>query len=342
MDPAELILLFASATEYRRPKVFENILIGKKTVSNLYWGLQYGMLPELGVLHGRNLKITSTSINQLREKKLIEVNENGAVKLTDEGQIQHTALQSVVPPIAAADKLATVNIDRFRNRILLAAQITSEYVHHNNQYYPVTNQLFDTFTVKQWFKQTKERLPDVLIQPLTTFLTRLNNDTWADMVVGQMVGHEYGGQTNQQLAQRLQIPIGIIELVNQNLFLNLALTFLREKSPDTQSLLAGIVNSDWTQSSQLTYQLFINQRLTVKQIAVQRRIKESTVREHLLESAIWQSAESFPYRQLISEANWQLFSQESTLTDIQLPPNSPAVFFEFRLYQIYRSKFNDG
>lgn len=48
MDLSTLYLIFGDANQDRRAKAIKNILDGRRTVSNLYWGLEYGSYLILG------------------------------------------------------------------------------------------------------------------------------------------------------------------------------------------------------------------------------------------------------------------------------------------------------
>ncbi|MCY9806812.1 helix-turn-helix domain-containing protein [Lentilactobacillus senioris] len=325
MSP-DLVLLFTNSTEYRRPKVFENILNGKKTVSNLFWGLQYGLLPELGMLHGQNVIVTETTISALLAKGLIVSDETGAIKLTEAGTSKQKRLIQLMPPLAG-DTTRSVNVMQFRDRFLLAAQVTSEYSYHNSKYYPLNIPLFDSFIVKRWFQTTKAELPNTLLTPLTGYLSELETQ-WADIFTRSLVGHQVGGQTYQQLGLELQVDPEIIELVTLHLYANFAYYLVSRSQQTLLPLVADLFGDNWTSSAQKTYQLFINQQLTVDQIAQRRSIKLSTVREHLLESAIWLPIDRFPYQQFL-------------VTRSQPITNKEMAFFNFRLSQIYRSKLNE-
>lgn len=322
----ELVLLFANSTEYRRPKVFANILNGKKTVSNLFWGLQYGLLPELGILHGQKVDVTETTINTLRDDGLVVSDETGSIKLTQAGATYQQRLNQLVPPLTG-EVTQSLNVSQFKNRLLLAGQVTSEYSYRNSKYYPLGISLFDSFVVKKWFQTAKTQLPEALLTPLNSYLSGLETK-WADIFTRGLVGHQIGGQTYQQLGLELQVDPQIIELATLHLYANFANYLVSQSQRALLPLVADLLGVNWTSSAQQTFQLFINQPVTVEQIAQQRRVKVSTVREHLLESAIWLPIDQFPYQQF-------LVNQEQSVA------NKEIAFFNFRLNQIYRSKLNE-
>lgn len=322
----DLILLFTNTTEYRRPKVFENILNGKKTVSNLFWGLEYGLLPELGMLHGKNIQIKPEDIGNLIENKLVVTDESGAIKLTELGDQKQRQLSRLLPPLLG-DVTKSLRVNQFKDRFLLASQVTSEYSYQNTKYYPLSIQLFDSFVVKRWFQVNKAQLPTALLTPLTQYLTDLKPQL-ADIFARELVGHENGGQTYQQLALELQVTPEIVELISLHLYTNFADYLMNHSQNTLQPLVTDLWGDNWTTSSKQTYQLFINHHASIEQIAKQRQIRPSTVREHLLEAAIWLPVANFPYDNMLT-------NQNSTTN------NKEIEFFKFRLKQIYRSKVNE-
>ncbi|WP_054669605.1 hypothetical protein [Lentilactobacillus senioris] len=244
----DLILLFTNTTEYRRPKVFENILNGKKTVSNLFWGgLEYGLLPELGMLHGKNIQIKPEDIGNLIENKLVVTDESGAIKLTELGDQKQRQLSRLLPPLLG-DVTKSLRVNQFKDRFLLASQVTSEYSYQNTKYYPLSIQLFDSFVVKRWFQVNKAQLPTALLTPLTQYLTDLKPQL-ADIFARELVGHENGGQTYQQLALELQVTPEIVELISLHLYTNFADYLMNHSQNTLQPLVTDLWGGDnWTTS----------------------------------------------------------------------------------------------
>ncbi len=67
MDAAQLII-FLSPTAPRRLRVIENILVGKRTVSTLYWGMRYHQLSWLGYEKRLTRKVMDQTVLELKNK----------------------------------------------------------------------------------------------------------------------------------------------------------------------------------------------------------------------------------------------------------------------------------
>jgi len=98
-----------------------------------------------------------------------------------------------------------------------------------------------------------------------------------------------------------------------------------------------------SQSAWQTYQTFLQQP-DVQVIALQRKLKLSTVREHLLETAILMP--DFPFERLLSSAVvtqlTTIFQEQSDVASWQFQQAQDQLpeldFFWFRLFQIMRCR----
>lgn len=64
MDPADLLRLLSEQQD-RRLRVIENLLRGRRTVSTLYWGLRYDLLPLLNLAKPLDRGALDTPAHQL-------------------------------------------------------------------------------------------------------------------------------------------------------------------------------------------------------------------------------------------------------------------------------------
>lgn len=166
----------------------------------------------------------------------------------------------------------------------------------------------------------------------------------ADFISSQLVGHQDAGWSIEQVASQMQLPVGDSAVLNYDLWA--ALTgFFNEHTGVIHDLLAPLIKtSPLSHSAQVTYELY-RQQQSLDQISRHRQLKPSTIREHLLEVAIFLPAE-FPFWQLIPAATLDQLKQQyrGDVDHWQFKPqakNEEQSFFYFRLFQIMRSYHNN-
>lgn len=339
------LIMLLSEHQPRRIRVIENVLVNKRTVATLYWGMRYQLLDWLGAKRHTSQAAFVAQWQALQTAGLITLVEHQA-QLTPAGVIAQEQWRSTHYQPRFQTTYLQVDVPRWISRFLLAAQVVSEYSYGNRRYAPFSFDETELRLVKQWFSaQNKAQLVDRYRQELTGYLAQLSTSE-ADFIVSQLIGHQQAGESLVQLAQRFAITPEDAWLMQYDLFAGLAQTVLRQ--PD--GVLAGLlrplrISTQLSASAVQTYGLF-QQGVPLAQISQQRRLKPGTVREHLLEAAIFES--HFPYARLLSPAaiatlesryealpidDWQFQAQTS---------DSATEFFLFRLFQIMRSKTGDN
>ncbi|GAF39126.1 hypothetical protein JCM14202_969 [Agrilactobacillus composti DSM 18527 = JCM 14202] len=173
--------------------------------------------------------------------------------------------------------------------LYLAIQVISEYHHGQKHYIPGTTNYLLQQRVRQWFQQVKHypQLSQQLVQELTRWLTALPADQ-ADFVAQNFQGYQFGFQQSE-LADKTPLS-GYSQQLVQLDALALLLQYLAQQ-PQAFPLLGQLLIPDqWVQpilsySANLTYQAFMAGQ-SLKQIGYKRRLKDSTIREHILEVAL--------------------------------------------------------
>lgn len=339
---ATQLLRFLSADTPRRLRVIENVLVGKRSVSTLYWGMRYAQLDWLGY----DKKLSRTEVDQAAQSLVndkLAVMADTKMKLTPEGLTTLNAT-SLYEPQAISVRL-TVDISTFWQRFLLAIQVVSEASFENRQYYPLQVPWAVKQTIKRWFHQYREAsLAEQFRTFLEAFLTSLPT-TQANFLANLLVGHVQPGKTITQLAQTAEMSLAEATLIQTDLVCQLVQFIQQEQTPVFTTLLAGLVNSPVSQSALQTVQAY-NQGQSLSTISQRRHLKDSTVREHLLEAAILQPLNAFDYERALSPALQtklaDIFDQQS-IDEWQFDQVAPLSleFWQFRLYEILRSKQDD-
>ncbi|MGQ2282215.1 helix-turn-helix domain-containing protein [Apilactobacillus kunkeei] len=338
----DLLLLLLSSTQPRRIKLIQNLLNGKRTVSTLFWAMRYGILQYSAILKTYDLNSINGAIKNLISNGFVKQVDEYQYQLTTRGQNQKDSLKESFYILQNTSYQYDYNVNDFKSRILLAIQSVSEYSYQNKNYYPVKTDMKSAIIVKRWFVQNKSEIVNQLETYLTQYLSQVDEKK-ANIIAQQMIGHDVYGMTNGQLANIMgvsNVEAFFMEYDGWVDFINYIIN-------DNDQLLLPLVHDVRTLKMNhhaiQTYKQFVNGN-TLNQIANNLKVKLSTIREHLLEMAIWLPENKFPYSKIVniedektlrqtfdnqSIDNWQ-FSKISERTDIN--------FFEFRIYQILRSK----
>lgn len=338
----DLLLLLLSSTQPRRIKLIQNLLNGKRTVSTLFWAMRYGILQYSAILKTYDLNSINGAIKKLIVDGLAEQVDEFQYQLTTKGQVKKDSVKESFYILQNTSYQYDYDVNEFKARILLAIQSVSEYSYQNKNYYPVKTDMKSAMIVKRWFIHNKIEIVSRLEDYLTKYLSQVDEKK-ANIIAQQMIGHDVYGMTNGQLADSMgvsNVEAFFMEYDGWADFINYIIN-------DDDQLLLPLINDVRTLKMNhhaiQTYNQFVSGN-TLDQIANNLSVKLSTVREHLLEMAIWLPESKFPYAKIVSAEDektlrqafdnqpiddWQ-FRQISESTDIN--------FFEFRIYQILRSK----
>lgn len=335
------ILRFFSYHQPRRIRVIENLLVSRRTVANLFWGQQYGLLNWLGADRQLQRADYDALLRRLVAKKLIVIDDQQQARLTSEGvRFQEEQRdRQYHPHFFTWYWLANTN--QLSQRLLLGMQVVSELAYHNSKYAPVTVAYNQLLAVKRWFYQADRRqLVAAVYQDLNQLATGLASadPRLATLLMDSLVGHNLPTWTTDQIAQRLAISLDEMLVLNHDLLLGVA-AYCRHVPGPLHDLLAPLLNAGpLSQSAVVTLNLY-QRGQTVEEIAARRRLKLSTVREHLLETAIlcpgkldWDRLLPVEKRAILADrypakdvTTWQFQNDDS---------DDEAAFFEYRLFQI--------
>ena len=155
-----------------------------------------------------------------------------------------------------------------------------------------------------------------------------------------MIGYQRSGWTINQAAQELKIKIDDIQYLRHDEMLAVSAYARNFPGPLQQLLLPLINESPLNRSAQVTFDLY-TQGEPIELIAQERRLKENTIREHLLEAAIL----------IPDKLDWDILLPESKRDELsRFYKGDPtawkfaeqiASFYEYRLYQIFQGITNE-
>lgn len=329
----------------RRFHVIENIVRNKRTQANLFWGLNYGILNWLG----SDVHLTDQEFIQWlgvqQQHGLLDVEENEA-QLTEQGEaVKQQIMAHYYHP--QFDQWAWLtNTRRFAERFMLAVQAISELSYQNRHYIPLNISVTEMAVVRNWL--TRPNIITQVHQELIQLGTQLNrvDSRLAVLFANQLFGHNGAGWTLEQAAGHFQLHLEEVQLMNRDVWLGIASILATWK----QSALGGLMNdliarTPISSSAYKTLTDFQHGYLP-EQIAKARRLKLSTVREHLLEAAII-IPDGIDWQRLLSKQEEKQIHRQYSGPVEQWQFQRPAedvlqAFFKFRLCQIKELHFNHG
>lgn len=191
----------------------------------------------------------------------------------------------------------------FWNRYQLFTQVFSEYSYQNTKYVPIVKHPHHQENVRQLFHQfnlNKEQLLKYWYTEQRLLFEQMDEQL-ADVLVNQLTGHGFIGKTRAQLAIHYQMTSWefvfyfmdameeFLQLIQKN----------KEELPLSREILKILHQETCVGLSASTFKTYklLKKGFSLSEIAIQRSIKENTVREHILEMAF--VFEKFPYQSFI-------------------------------------------
>jgi uncharacterized protein YpbB len=228
----------------------------------------------------------------LYEKKWITESETERYILTEEGIRQLDEFFELHPfPSSLSGWLYGNSVEILWKRISLLVQVLSHYIRAEQRYYPVQRER----EIQKWIKRFLSA-PPVPLTNLNLLLFKemsslAKHDRFPDdpeLLICRLTGGEYIGLTRGQAAERFKFSEDEYWFRFLNVLHYSMNEIIENKSgyPVMYSLMSDLVPEiSLTQSSEETYKL-LKQGLGIERIARIRRLKESTIEDHVVEIAL--------------------------------------------------------
>ena len=336
-DLVDRYLLTMFSGHPRRYRVIENTVRNKKTQANLFWALNYNLLNWLGS--------DPTMSRQSFENWLQDQQQRGWLKvagdvawLTPAGQEAKAAFLRVCFQPSFAQWTWLTNPNKYAERFLLAIQAVSELSFHNQHYVPLNIAMTEMAVVRQWLMQklSIQQVHGELLE-IGEYLAH-TDERLANQFAHTLLGHHQTGWTSDQSQKQLQLSAEEVQLLNRDVWLGVASYLVQHPKMSLAKLMVGLEHqTPISESAWQTVQQF-QRGVSVQEIARRRRLRVSTVREHLLEAAIIIPQALDWERILPEQVSRAVYKQYQGPADQwqfhRLNEDSPAEFFIFRLCQI--------
>lgn len=329
--------------EYRRPNVIFSIITGRNTVSNIYWGMRYDLLDYFSIDPQFTNEIYQKILSKLKQNKLL-TESNGQVRLTQNGLIRQKKAKSDLYQIKHPKLINQYKFNEWSETCILAIQVVSELSFVNRHYYPVVTSELTKFNIKEWISNNdKTILTKQVNLELRLFVQEI--DTNSSLIfMNKLIGHNLNGLTNKQLANELNLSEMEIQLIYRDTINFFASWIEEQKQSVFKELVQSILKTGIISESAKETMRLITMGLSVSDVAKSRRLKTSTIFEHLLELAM--ISEKFPFdtfltKKIINDLS-EIMGRDIDQVPFKIIQNKkPDInFFDYRLYQIYRSKID--
>ncbi|MCC5894944.1 MAG: helix-turn-helix domain-containing protein [Alkalibacterium sp.] len=323
------------------PKQMTLISSGKRTPSNLFAAEKN----ELQGLFNSSFQLNEPEwveyVNTLVHNKSLVI-DNGNYTQTSYGVEKKKAFITQYPIIKKIPELTYSQTRKeFWTWFIFVNQIVSEYSYSNSRYIPAINDHTKQMRIKIWLskqmtgeKELTERWSDELMR----FLEYIP-EMYRHLVLDQLIGHASEGLTRRQLSQKYSIEGSEIDISITHL-----MQILYEKHHELPLFYSlwrdvhdfchnGLSESAWKSMK------LIDQQYSIDQVARMRKLKENTIKEHVLESVLIDPDKSVKpfipesvYRTLI-----ELFENKPHVSYKDATINVEFLdFFWFRLVEIER------
>lgn len=332
----------------RRIRVIENVLKNRRTVANLFWAKQYGILHWLGALRELTRPDYDGALKELAAAGLITI-DNQYAQLTAKGVAFQEDHRSRGYQPHFFDWYWVANTRQLEGQLMIGIQVISEFAYHNRRYAPLAVSYRQLATAKQWFRREySPRLAEDVYTDLHRLAQSLASDDQrlAVALAYILIGHQLDSWTLPQLAGEMQLTLPAARVLIHDLFLAVG-AYCRQVPGPLQDLLRPLLMPGPLSASAQTSLQMMNQSLAFTEIARRRHLKENTVREHILEAAIV-TPDQVDFDRLLPLNKRRQLAAKYPGTDTlnwkfnAAQTNSNKDFFEYRLYQLYvERKQND-
>lgn len=338
-----LYLLFSRSP--RRIRVIENTLQNHRTQANLFWAFNYGILNWLGADRQLQRLDFEKWLGNAQDEGLLLIDQQSAW-LTPAGcQHQKQILTEYYQPHFSQWTWLT-NPSDYADRFSLGIQALSELLHGEKRYVPLSLSVTEMTTVRNWL------LMGNLQQPVYQELVQIgeslekNDPRLATLFAYELFGDHLTGWTLEQAAGQLHLHLEEAVMMDRDLWLGVAHLVTTMNGTLNQLMRNLVARMPISNSAWQTVQAYQAGK-SIEQIVSSRRLKASTVREHLLEAAIIIPQALDWDRLLPVKVRTSLAARyQGPLLEWQFQPltgeDKGAAFFNFRLYQIWQRWHEHG
>lgn len=268
-----------------------HLLNGKKSSQTIQDAKLFQLSPLFGMLKKLKRNQIEEALTNLRENRLVEQKSQETLVVNSNGEeaLDHFLKRHPFPEYLNGWKYHAIS-DDFWQRISLYMQTLSHSMNRNMNFYPVVREE----TVQEWVRKHFPLTEEQRIQAAQQLYTELSEilahlpEQHAKLFVLRLSGFHRTGLTLQQCCAELGISEeeGVITFYG---VIHAVLTFIQGNNTTFPILSSVLENRNvpvpLTASTRNTYSL-LQKGMTIQQIMGIRKLKQSTIEDHLVEIAI--------------------------------------------------------
>ncbi|MBF0709047.1 helix-turn-helix domain-containing protein [Alkalihalobacillus hwajinpoensis] len=268
-----------------------HLLTGKKSSQTIQDAKLFNVSNFFGVLKQIKRSQLVDHSAKLQKVKLIELNQHDGFKVTLKGKEKLGAflVDNPIPTYLEGWKYHSIS-DLFWQRLSLYVQTLSYSIHGNMNFYPISKEENIQNWVRLHFPSVKEQraiLAYDLYKEISAILLHLPSHH-AALFVNRLSGKGRTGLTFAQMSTSNKISVEEATVQFQNV-IHAFLTYI-QNTPLQFPILGTVAKGyegEWplTSSTRQTYTI-LQSGVSLEQIAQRRRLKRSTIEDHLVEIAI--------------------------------------------------------
>ncbi|MEC3884701.1 helix-turn-helix domain-containing protein [Halobacillus sp. HZG1] len=266
-----------------------HLLTGKRSSQTLQDAKGYELDPLFGVYPSLKRESLEKQINILVHNGFIQLNEQSFPSITSEGTRQLSSFP--VHELQYFEGMVWHDVvPTFVKRVYLLLQAMANSnagIHH---YVPIV----DDFGTQNWVRKVHQQFQDKLpkmgesLYEEIHHLLKKHPSLQAELFVHRLTGGGVIGMTIEQLTREFELYREDVEIMLQHTYYYLFLESKRDKAryPVLHLCTKGLDATHLiTRSARKTYQ-YIEQGLSMQEIMNIRRLKKSTIQDHIVESAL--------------------------------------------------------
>ncbi|MEK4301282.1 helix-turn-helix domain-containing protein [Oceanobacillus sp. FSL W8-0428] len=335
---------FQKINQERTSSSVYNLLIGKKAIQTIQDARFYHIADYYGIYPGLAKDDYRVQLNHLIELDYFREDNEKKIQITKKGKSWLASCKTNLDGFAGA-KYANV-MESFKQRLLLFIQTITNTSKKRYLFIPISDNYEAEQFVKGFYKQYKQRSKEVLQQLYKELEKALSglSDLEASMFVDRITSFYSYGSSLQQLSQDYQLSIQDCFLILQKGFYRLL--SVQEQDNDYPMLKLFTKNlyisdTPLSQTAQLTLRL-LHKKHSFKEIMQIRRLKATTIQDHLVEIAMHET--DFPFFDYLNSAIYEEIKeivhskQTYRLKEIKNNVNPDISYFQIRLALVLYNK----
>lgn len=333
----------------RSSSAIYRLLKGFKAIQTLQDAKLFQVQQFYGVYPNLTQKHYDEKIKQLVKQKLLTVDEKSPkqmIRLTDRGDVKLQEYRHLLH-FKLLNGMAYYKIDKlFQQRLLLLIQtLLNARMNHFN-FIPIIDSRSITEWVRTFYYQTKDNHDNIHLRLYEELIELLGflPDQWAGIFVDRITSYQTYGLNTFQLANKYQLATEDIPIIEKAI-IHYMLTAINRDKQSFPILISFMKQQEehmpLTLSAKKTH-LLLKQGYSLEEIARLRRLRKSTIEDHIIEIAL--NDVTFPYEIYLSETaikeiKWAVNETKGyKLRDIKEKLHDDISYFQIRLYLAIANK----